>query len=153
MQRLQILTTQFEQLMMEETESIGDFNSRLCDISNECFALGERLTEEKLVRKVLRSLPKIFDHKVTAIEEAKDISSMRLDELIGSLITFEMRIKGDEAGKRKKIAFTAETVVTGNNSVQQKEFLHSVAMITKTFGRAMKRMNKRFNHGSTYNRD
>lgn len=34
LQRLQLLTSQFEQLKMDENETIGKFNSRLCDISN-----------------------------------------------------------------------------------------------------------------------
>ncbi|MCI73770.1 gag-pol polyprotein, partial [Trifolium medium] len=39
---------------------------------------------------MLRSLPKKFDMKVSAIEEAKDISDMKLDELVGSLQTYEV---------------------------------------------------------------
>ncbi|KAH6815352.1 hypothetical protein C2S51_020172 [Perilla frutescens var. frutescens] len=39
---------------------------------NESFALGDAISEEKLVRKFLRSLPKRFAYKVTAIEEAKE---------------------------------------------------------------------------------
>ena len=58
---------------MKEEESIIDFNSRLCDIANEAFALGEKFSEEKLIRKMLRSLPKRFAYKVTTIEKAKDI--------------------------------------------------------------------------------
>ena len=73
MSRLQLLTTKFENLIMEESETMNEFNSRLCDLANESFALGEKIPEEKLVRKVLRSLPKRFIYKVTAIEEAKDI--------------------------------------------------------------------------------
>ena len=54
MSKLQILTTRFENLNMEEEENITDFNALLCDIANEVFALGERISEEKLVRKALR---------------------------------------------------------------------------------------------------
>ncbi|XP_012843176.1 PREDICTED: uncharacterized protein LOC105963330 [Erythranthe guttata] len=43
------------------------------------------LSNETLVNKVLRTLPERFSMTVTAIEEAKDTSSLRLDELIGSL--------------------------------------------------------------------
>ena len=67
---------------MKEEESISDFNSKICDIANEAFALREKYSEEKLVRKTLRSLPKRFAYKVTAIEEAKDVQNMKLDELM-----------------------------------------------------------------------
>ena len=87
---------------MKEEETIGEFNARLCDIANEAFALGERFSEEKLVRKTLRSLPKRFAYKVTAIEEAKDIQKMKLGELIGSLKTFEMNLEEERGEKKEK---------------------------------------------------
>src|SRR4051812_48669565 len=92
MSRLQLLTTKFENLMMKDDESIKDFYMNLLDIANTSGALGEKMSDEKLVRKILRSLPKRFDMKVTAIEEAQDISQMKVEELIGSLQTFEMGI-------------------------------------------------------------
>jgi len=51
------------------------------------------------VRKILRSLPKRFDMKVTDIEEAQDISSVKVDELIGSLQNFEITINSKEIMK------------------------------------------------------
>ena len=81
--KLQTLTSRFENLRMQENETIFKFNSKMCDIANEAFALGQKILEEKLVRKALRSLPQRFSYKVTAIEEAKDIQVMKLDELMG----------------------------------------------------------------------
>lgn len=49
---------------MLEDKTIVEFNVQLLDIANELFALGEKILEEKLVRKVPRSLPKRFDIKV-----------------------------------------------------------------------------------------
>ena len=69
--------------------TINDFNSKLCDIANEAFVLGENYSDTKLVRKTLRSLPERFTQKVTIIEKARDVATMRLDELISSLQTFE----------------------------------------------------------------
>lgn len=89
MSRLQLLTTRFENIKMKDDENIHDFHMSILEIANSSSALGERMSEEKLVRKILRSLPKKFDMKVTTIEEAQDIISMRVDELIGSLQTFE----------------------------------------------------------------
>ena len=91
---------------MQESETIPEFNSKLCDIANEAFGLGEKILEEKLVRKALRSLPRRFAYKVTTIEEAKDIQAMKLDELMGSLRTFEMNFNEDK--KEKEIALQAE---------------------------------------------
>ncbi|KAA0025487.1 gag-pol polyprotein [Cucumis melo var. makuwa] len=48
---------------------------------------------------------KKFDMKVTAIEEAHDITTLKLDELFGSLLTFEMATADRESKKGKGIAF------------------------------------------------
>ena len=80
-----MLASRFEDLKMMENETVSDFNSKLCDITNEAFALREKYSNTKLVRKTLRSLPKRFAYKVTAIEKARDLNTMTLDELIGSL--------------------------------------------------------------------
>lgn len=55
---------------MDEDESISDFNIRFRNIVNNSFSLVEKMSEEKLVRKILKFLPKKFDIKVAAIEEA-----------------------------------------------------------------------------------
>ena len=48
-----------------------------------------------MVRKILRSLPDRFRAKVTTIEESKDVDSLKIDELVGSLQTFEMTLSKD----------------------------------------------------------
>ena len=67
MSRLQILTTKFENLKMNYDETIFDFHMRILDRSNKSRALEEKMSEEKLVRKILKSLPKRYDMKVTTI--------------------------------------------------------------------------------------
>lgn len=106
MSKLQLLTTKFQSLKMSEDETIVEFNVRLLDIANESFSLGEKISEEKLVRKVLRSLPRRFDMKVTVIEEAHDITTMKVDELFGSLRTFEMSFDDKSDKKSKNIAYS-----------------------------------------------
>ncbi|KAK2415413.1 gag-protease polyprotein [Trifolium repens] len=90
MSKLQLLSTKFENLKMEDDENISEFNNRIRDIANSSFALGERIPEEKLTRKIHRSLPKRFNMKVTAIEESQDLRTMKMDKLIGSLQAYEM---------------------------------------------------------------
>ena len=45
-----------------------------------------------MIEKVLRYLSTKFDVVVTAIEEAKDLKKMKVDELMGSLLSHEARI-------------------------------------------------------------
>ena len=44
----------------------------------------------------MRSLPKRFSYKVTTIKEAKNIITMKLEELMGSLRTFEMYLEEEK---------------------------------------------------------
>ena len=90
---------------MMEDENIHDFYMNFLDMANSFDSLGEKMSDGKLERKILRSLPKRFDMKVTAIEEAQYISSMKVDELIGSLQTFELA----NGYKKKNIAFVSNT--------------------------------------------
>ena len=50
------------------------------------------ILDSKVVRKILRYLTERFKPKVTAIEESKEIDSMRVDELVGSIQTYEMTL-------------------------------------------------------------
>jgi len=90
MSKLQLITTKFESLNMKDDELIRDFHMNILELANASDALGEKMSKEKMVTKILRSLLKKFDIKVIAIEEAQDIANMTVEELIGSLQTFEM---------------------------------------------------------------
>lgn len=75
---------------MKPSESIGDMYTRFTDVINGLKAFGKDFSNFELVTKILRSLPKSWDPKVTAIQEAKDFKTFPLKELIGSLVTYEM---------------------------------------------------------------
>ena len=90
---------------MEEDETFDKFYAKLKDIVNFVFNLGECIAESKIVRKILRFLPKRFHAKITVIEEVKDIDHISLTELVRNLQTYEMGLgligKG---GKSKNLA-------------------------------------------------
>ena len=77
---------------MHDDESLSEFYTKLCDIANESFLLGEKILETTLVRKIIRSLPNKFSSKVIAIEEVKDLDSMKVYDLMGSLCVFKMTL-------------------------------------------------------------
>ena len=75
---------------MEPSETIGDMYTRFTDVVNSLRALGKCFLDFELVNKILRSLSKKWDSKVTAIQEAKNLNNLPLEELIGSLMTYEI---------------------------------------------------------------
>ena len=70
---------------MSADECFDEFHAKLNDIVNFAYNFGEIYDQPKIVRKILRSLTKDFRPKVTAITESKDVNSITVDELVGSL--------------------------------------------------------------------
>ncbi|GAU45662.1 hypothetical protein TSUD_293710 [Trifolium subterraneum] len=143
--RLQNLTRKFENLRMKEDESVHNFYMNVMDFANSFDDLGEKLSDEKIVRKILRSLTKKFDMKVIAMEEAQDISTMKVDELIGSLQTYESSVNERIEKKNKSIAFVSnvededlESDIESTDSVSE-----AIAFLGRQFNKVLKRMDRR----------
>jgi len=58
-------------------------------VVNSLKGLGENIEENIVVQKVLRSLPEIFDSKVSSIDEMKDLDTLKMDNFMES--SFPMR--------------------------------------------------------------
>ena len=87
-----------------------EFYVKLKDIVNSTFNLGETIPEPKIVRKVLRFLPKRFHAKITAIEVSKDIDKIPLTELVGNLQTYELGLtRIGKSSKSKNMALKAKS--------------------------------------------
>ncbi|KAH6778082.1 hypothetical protein C2S51_009394 [Perilla frutescens var. frutescens] len=85
---------------------------------------------------ILRSLPRRFAYKVTTIEEAKDVSKMKLQELMGSLCTFELGLTDEETVQKKSIAFQAGSSADVPSNVPDKHDLaETIVMLSKNFSR------------------
>ena len=90
--KINILVHNYELFSMKETESIVEMITRFIEIVNGLEALGRVINESKKVMKILRSLPSKWHTKVTTIQEAKDLTKLPMEELIGSLITYEINL-------------------------------------------------------------
>jgi transposase InsO family protein len=90
--KLQILRRDFENLQMKDTDSIDSFFTHAMAIINLLRSYGETVGDQKVVEKILRSLPTKFDPVVIAIEESKDLTQLSVDELMGSLLSHEQRL-------------------------------------------------------------
>lgn len=67
---------------------------------NNLRSLGKTYPNQDHVRKILRSLPRQWRLKVTVIQEAKDLSTLALEELWESIKVQELELR-EENGDRK----------------------------------------------------
>ena len=75
---------------MSNDESFDELYAKLNDIVNSAYNLGEIYDQLKIVRNIFRSLTENFRPKVTAITESKDVDFILVDELVGSLQSYEL---------------------------------------------------------------
>lgn len=76
---------------MKENEMFDEFNARLSDIVNSRFSLGDVMSNARINRKILRSLPIRFLPKITSIEDNKDFDSMKKEDLVGEIQNYEIK--------------------------------------------------------------
>ncbi|KAL4312255.1 hypothetical protein GQ457_01G023590 [Hibiscus cannabinus] len=88
--KIGLLNLSYENFKMEPDENVTKMFDRFSVIVNGFKGFGEIIPEDKLVRKLLYSLPESWDSKRTTIIEAKDLKTLKLDALMGSLLTHEI---------------------------------------------------------------
>ena len=127
-----MLTTRFEKLKMSEDESFDSFYSKLNEVIVSKFNLGEKTEDSKIVRKILRSLLESFRAKVTTIEESKDLDDIKVQELVGSLQTYEMSLPNQWKSK-SLILKTINEKVEDHDSSEENVVDKDVAYLVKNF--------------------
>ncbi|GAU10402.1 hypothetical protein TSUD_421790, partial [Trifolium subterraneum] len=129
---------------MKEDESVHDFDMNVMDFANSFDDLGEKMSDEKIVRKILRPLTKKFDMKVIAMEEAQDILTMRVDELIGSLQTYESSVNERIERKNKSIAFVSNAAEEDEEDEQDsgESFSEAIVMLGRQFNKVLRKADK-----------
>ncbi|XP_042972660.1 uncharacterized protein LOC122304450, partial [Carya illinoinensis] len=100
--KIYILTHEYEMFKMNDDESISSMHTRFTNIINSLTALGKVYSKVEIVRKILNSLPKRWESKVTAILEARDLKKLEVNELIGSLITLDSGCSRHMTGDKTK---------------------------------------------------
>ncbi|GAV57056.1 UBN2 domain-containing protein, partial [Cephalotus follicularis] len=120
---------------MNENEDIKSMFSRFTNISNALQALDKTYSNSEMVRKILRCLPKSWMPKVTAIEEAKNLDILPLEDLLGSLMTHELSMQkkdDDEENEKKKnniVALKPSLLEDSEDDDENEE----LALITRKF--------------------
>ena len=108
--------------------------------------LGEKIEDAKVVRKILRSLSESFRAKATATEESKDLDEIKIQELIGSLQTYELGLPFHKSSKSLALKTINERM---DDSSKEDDVEKEVAFLAKKFRKFLKMKNsgKSFNKG------
>jgi len=125
--RIELLMRKYELFEMGDRETIMDMYTRFTHITNELKSLGKTFSTEELVRKILSFLPRTWEAKVTAIQEAKDLKTLSLDELMANLQTYELRRNSQQQEETKKDRGITPKIMEEDSSELDEE---DMAMIT-----------------------
>ncbi|XP_070003353.1 uncharacterized protein [Nicotiana sylvestris] len=124
-----LLYSQYENFTMKEGETIQEMYTRFTTLTNELKSLGRVILEEDKVEKILtRVLAVTWESKIIAIQESKNIATLKLDKLIGNLTAYELRrqtMKMDAPKKERGLAFR----ITKGTDLEEDE----MTTITKDF--------------------
>ena len=110
--KLQFYRSEFENLKMNDDENITGFFLRVAEIVNNMKALGETIKEVVIVQKILISLPPSFNPKVFAIEETANWETLTMNQLLGNLTAYEMRLPQNKSNVREA-SFKIEKIKDG----------------------------------------
>ena len=130
------LTSKFESIRMSDDKFFDEFYDKLNDIVNFAYNLGEIYDQPKIIR----SLTEDFRPKVTVITESKDVDSIPVDELVGSLQSYELDLP--KTDKSKSMAFkSVDDVDVGgfNEELSATE----IAYLAKNFRNFLRNNNRR----------
>ena len=138
--KLQQLTSRFESIRMADDESFNEFYVKLNDIVNSAFNLGEVYDQPKIFRKILRSLTNDFKPKVTTITENKDVNTILVDKLVGSLQSYEYGLPKSSKSKSMALKSVDDVDYCGINYEISST---KIAYLAKNFINFLKTNNRR----------
>ncbi|XP_070011246.1 uncharacterized protein [Nicotiana sylvestris] len=142
-----MLYSQYENFTMKEGETIQEMYTRFTTLTNELKSLGRIILEEDKVEKILtRVLPVSWENKIIVIQESKNIATLKMDEIIGNLTAYELRMQTVKMDAPKKERSLALRIAEGSDLEDDE-----MAMITRNFKNYLMR-GKCSSRGTTFNK-
>lgn len=93
---------------MKEAENVGDYCMRAKACIEKMRAFGEKVDNEVILKKVLRTLFPKWRETSIIIEETKDLRTLSYDQLVGSLMSHEERFETPNVWGMEEKAFTSK---------------------------------------------
>ncbi|XP_027903654.1 uncharacterized protein LOC114163549 [Vigna unguiculata] len=152
--RKNTLIQEYEMFRMKTGESICDVQKRFTHIVNHLLALGKIFDKKELNIKILKSLNRTWQPKVTAISESKDLTSMNIATLFGKLREHELelgRLKAEVDGEKRhtialksavKSAVKQKKADFADDSNDGNSGSEALSLMVKKFSKFLKYKNK-----------
>ncbi|XP_027927440.1 uncharacterized protein LOC114184329 [Vigna unguiculata] len=154
--RKNTLIQEYEMFRMKVEETNYDVQKRFTHIVNHLIALGKVFEKEELNIKILKSLNKAWQPKVTAISESRDLTTMSMATLFGKLREHELelgRLKEEEEGEKRQCIALKAVAKTESRSKANKDKetvdqedensdSETLKLMVKRFSRFLKYKNK-----------
>ncbi|CAL9013160.1 unnamed protein product [Prunus brigantina] len=83
--KLQGLRRDFEYTRMNDSETLSGYIAKLFDLINQMKSYGEDLSNQRIVQKLLISLPKSYDSIAAVIENTKDLDTIDAQDVVAIL--------------------------------------------------------------------
>jgi hypothetical protein len=103
---VQRLMKEFELLSFRDGETVADFAVRVDRLTARLGDHGEVLDDSRVVRKVLRAVPRRLKQVAVSIEIHGDLDAMTLDELVGHLQVAEEDEPSAKGGSGNQLLLT-----------------------------------------------
>ncbi|GKD43761.1 retrovirus-related pol polyprotein from transposon TNT 1-94 [Tanacetum coccineum] len=116
---------------MKDDELVKDYSARMMDVVNQMRLHGEVVKDQKVVEKMMISVPPKFKAKISAIEESCDLNMPTVSKLTSKLQAqdqrvsirseekvegaFQVSFRSNKAGNTKQNAFRRGNFSKGNN--------------------------------------
>jgi len=159
-----MLVHQYELFRMKDDENIETMYSRFQTLVSGLQILKKSYVASDHVNKILRSLPAKWRPKVTAIEEAKDLNTLSVEDLISSLKCHEIGLNEHEPIKKPKSialksrgkptkalkALESEEESTSEDSDEDPAIVKEMAMLSNRLQYLAKKNKKFMSRGSSH---
>ena len=104
---------------MKEYQTIKDYAEQLLSIANKVRLYGKEFSNERIVQKILGTLPKKYKATISSLENSKDLSSISLAKIVNALQALEQRRMMRQKGYVKE-AFQAKSQNNDSNKDRKK---------------------------------
>lgn len=117
---------------MKDGETIQEMHTRFTSCLNEMHSLGEAIPRGKAIHKLLSVLPSSWE----AINEAGDLDILILNDLIGNLITYELKKNQEREVTRERKDRNLVLKVTEKSNFKEE----NMSFITRRFRKMFRKV-------------